>query len=181
MRARERGYDKLSAFWYSVFLSTFYEVGPEALFEQPSIQDLIVTPITGALLGQYFMQVRSSLRERLTAGSELTRAETWAWYLTDPLNIITTGVQRLLGNDASLGFRPLLGVGSGAVRPFGGGPNGLHRHPALRRAVSPGSHAFDVVSRQRLHPPGFATTSYLRNAAGITTQATMGLSVTLTW
>jgi hypothetical protein len=41
MRAHERGYDRKAAFWYSVLLSTTYEFGVEALFEEPSIQDLV--------------------------------------------------------------------------------------------------------------------------------------------
>ncbi len=60
VRARERGYTSGESFWYSAMLSAMYEFGAEALFEQPSIQDLIVTPVLGSLLGRYFMGVREN-------------------------------------------------------------------------------------------------------------------------
>lgn len=51
VRASERGYDRRGAFWYSVLLSTMFEFGVGALFEAPSIQDLIITPTVGSLVG----------------------------------------------------------------------------------------------------------------------------------
>ena len=64
IRARERGFDKLESFVYSAFLSTMYEFGAEALFEQPSYQDLIITPAVGTLLGMYVFE---PMRERIKA------------------------------------------------------------------------------------------------------------------
>jgi hypothetical protein len=41
-KGRERGFGKLASFGYSALLSTLYEYGPEAIFERPSAQDLMV-------------------------------------------------------------------------------------------------------------------------------------------
>lgn len=105
VRARERGYEKLNAFWYSAFLSTFYEAGPEALFEQPSIQDLVITPVFGAWLGEYFMGVRNRVRERAKERGYRTRGETWIWFLTDPLNLINTTLARAFDKDTRLSLQ----------------------------------------------------------------------------
>jgi uncharacterized protein DUF3943 len=40
IRARERGFEPFGAFWSAALLSGLYEFGVEALFEQPSYQDL---------------------------------------------------------------------------------------------------------------------------------------------
>ena len=56
IRARERGFGPWSSFAYSAFASAAYEFGAEAFFEKPSIQDLIVTPIGGALIGAFIFE-----------------------------------------------------------------------------------------------------------------------------
>jgi hypothetical protein len=110
VRARERGFGKLNSFWYSVFLSTFYEAGPEAMFEKPSIQDLIVTPVFGAWLGEYFMSLRSDIRTRSPGRGNRSRSDNWLWYLTDPLDLVTVGVNRLFGRESELSFSPVVGT-----------------------------------------------------------------------
>jgi hypothetical protein len=55
--ARHSGFDWKGAFLYSTFCSTFiWEYGFEAFAEVPSIQDLIITPVTGAILGELLLQ-----------------------------------------------------------------------------------------------------------------------------
>lgn len=55
MGARSAGVNAFGSFLYSFALSTFFwEYGIEAFAERPSIQDLIVTPVAGALLGEWF-------------------------------------------------------------------------------------------------------------------------------
>jgi len=49
---RTKGHSAAASFCFSVFSSTLWEYLPEACFEQPSIQDLIVTPIVGSILGE---------------------------------------------------------------------------------------------------------------------------------
>ncbi|WP_203249645.1 MULTISPECIES: DUF3943 domain-containing protein [Cysteiniphilum] len=52
MAARDSGFGEFESFLYSAFISTFFwEYGVEAFAEVPSIQDLIVTPVDGWLLG----------------------------------------------------------------------------------------------------------------------------------
>lgn len=55
MGARSAGCNAAYSFVYSVLLSTFFwEYSIESVAEVPSVQDLIVTPIFGSLLGEVF-------------------------------------------------------------------------------------------------------------------------------
>jgi hypothetical protein len=106
VRARERGYTNRESFWYSAMLSAMYEFGAEALFEQPSIQDLIVTPVLGSLLGRYFMSVRENTEiGAIERGYETTKDE-WILGLTDPLGFMNSYVDKWLGLDVDLQLRP---------------------------------------------------------------------------
>lgn len=56
MAARRLGYSPMQSFAFSAFMSTFFwEYGLEAFAEVPSIQDLILTPVMGSLLGELFL------------------------------------------------------------------------------------------------------------------------------
>ncbi len=106
VRARERGYGDREAFWYSVLLSSVYEFGAEALFEEPSIQDLVVTPLFGSLLGRYFVGVRDGIRERDFDSGYRTTGDKWLWTLTDPLGSLNQLVDRMLGRETTLQIQP---------------------------------------------------------------------------
>lgn len=107
VRARERGYPNSEAFWYSALLSALYEFGAEALFEQPSIQDLIVTPVFGSLLGIYFMNVRDDVHERELARGYRSTGDKWILVLTDPLGSLNGMFDRWFGwDDANVQFSP---------------------------------------------------------------------------
>ena len=55
--ARHAGFSPMQSFAYSVFVSTvLWEYGIEATEIRPSIQDLIITPVVGSLLGEFFYQ-----------------------------------------------------------------------------------------------------------------------------
>lgn len=55
MGARSQGFNVLGSFAYVTFISTvFWEYGIEAFNEVPSIQDLVITPIGGAVMGEGF-------------------------------------------------------------------------------------------------------------------------------
>lgn len=55
MSARSQGYNVLGSFLYCTFISTcFWEYGIECFMEVPSIQDLIVTPVAGSIVGESF-------------------------------------------------------------------------------------------------------------------------------
>jgi hypothetical protein len=106
VRARERGYSDVESFWYAVLLSSAYEFGAEALFEEPSIQDIIVTPVGGALVGMYFMNVRDNIREREIALGKRTTKDRWLWVLTDPLGSLNRKFDKLFGWETELQVQP---------------------------------------------------------------------------
>lgn len=106
VRASERGYDWRGAFWYSVLLSSMFEFGVEALFEEPSIQDLIVTPTLGSLVGHYFMGVRRDVRTKSASRGYRTKGEKWVMVLTDPLGALNRQADRLFGHETSLRLNP---------------------------------------------------------------------------
>lgn len=87
MSARSQGFNVLYSFLYSAAVSTFFwEYGIEAFMEIPSIQDLILTPVAGVIIGECFYL----LKRRIVAngyelfGSRL--AGNVAAYLIDPVN-----------------------------------------------------------------------------------------------
>ncbi len=122
VRARERGYSSKESFWYSVLLSSAYEFGAEALFEQPSIQDLIVTPVIGSMVGRYFMRVRDDIRERSDSHGYRTTKDKWVWALTDPLGALNRQVDKMFGREVRLHIHPYaqsyLPVGKSPVDNF---------------------------------------------------------------
>ena len=105
IRARERGFGTFGSFWYATLLSGLYEFGMEALFEKPSYQDLIVTPVGGVLLGAFIFE---PLRERIKAKPELQWYDHFALTLTDPLGAANSVFERVLGIKAEMRiqFRP---------------------------------------------------------------------------
>jgi hypothetical protein len=94
IRARERGFGAFGSFWYAAFLSALYEFGVEALFEPPSYQDLIVTPVGGALLGAFLFE---PLRQRIKSKPERKWYDHLALTVTDPLGAANSLFERLLG------------------------------------------------------------------------------------
>lgn len=63
--SRHNGKSPLESFGYSFAMSTFFwEYGFEAFAEIPSIQDLIITPVIGSLLGEAAFQYEKKIRER---------------------------------------------------------------------------------------------------------------------
>jgi len=106
IRARERGFERTHSFWYAFILSTLYEYGAEALFEPVSYQDLIVTPVAGALLGEYLF---TPLRQKIRAKSgHLKWYDKAVLFITDPLGVVSEETNRILGVNASVSFRPLV-------------------------------------------------------------------------
>ncbi len=84
---RNRGGSRLKSFGYSVTMSTFYEYMAENLIQQPSANDLLVTPIAGSLLGE----LRYALKECIRAESnKVWGAKAWIAIL-DPVDISIGG------------------------------------------------------------------------------------------
>ncbi len=87
MVARHNGFSRLQSFGYSCLMSSFYwELGIEAYFEQPSWQDLIITPTTGSLLGLIFEESIKYIKNNngMLFGSK--RAGSVAMFIMDPIN-----------------------------------------------------------------------------------------------
>jgi hypothetical protein len=110
VRARERGYGERASFWYSALMSAAFEFGAEALFEQPSIQDIVVTPVAGAILGEYFMRVRDRVAERQVPGEAMALGDRVVLAVTDPIGAINRQVQSWIGAKAEARFYPFIGT-----------------------------------------------------------------------
>jgi hypothetical protein len=102
VRARERGFGAFGSFWYAAMLSGLYEFGVEALFERPSYQDLIVTPVIGGLLGAFVFE---PLRQRIKSKPERQWYDHLALVLTDPLGAANSVFERVLGLKTEIGIR----------------------------------------------------------------------------
>lgn len=105
IRARERGLERPQSFWYSALLSAIYEYGAEALAEPVSIQDLVVTPVAGSLVGEYLF---APLRARIRAKpGELDWSDKAILFATDPLGVLSAETDRLLGVKTTLSWQPV--------------------------------------------------------------------------
>jgi hypothetical protein len=94
IRARERRFGALGGLGYAALLSGLYEYGIEALFERPSYQDLIVTPVGGLLLGALLFD---PIREHIRRKSALNWYDHVTLTLTDPLGVSNRLMERLWG------------------------------------------------------------------------------------
>jgi hypothetical protein len=99
VRARERGFSQLESTLFSAFLSAGWEFGPEAIFEPPSYQDLIVTPAIGSMVGVCFEVLRDRIKAK---GPEKKWYDEIALVLTDPLGALNKLTDRLLGVNGSI-------------------------------------------------------------------------------
>jgi Domain of unknown function (DUF3943) len=99
IRARERGFGAFGGFWYAALLSGLYEFGIEALFERPSYQDLIVTPVVGTLVGAFLFE---PIRGRIQGKPELQWYDHLTLTATDPLGAANSLFERWLGIEADV-------------------------------------------------------------------------------
>jgi hypothetical protein len=106
VRSRERGFDRRSSFWYSAGMSAAYEFGVEALFEEVSIQDLIVTPVGGWFVGEYFMDVRDRIEARHDGVSKMPFRDRFVLVMTDPLGELNHVVDGWFGIGNNLTIMP---------------------------------------------------------------------------
>lgn len=105
--ARQNALVWYNAFFYSVFMSTFYwEYGLEAFAEVPSSQDLVITPVVGSMIGELMHQAKQSIKRsnNVLAGSKtLGRVALW---ILDPLGHFTSGIHYSLLSDSKLYLAP---------------------------------------------------------------------------
>lgn len=87
MGARSIGFNQLGSFLYCFAISNvLWEYGVEAFMEKPSIQDLILTPLSGLLLGEVFYKVKRNI---VNNGYRLWGSRFWGnvvAFLVDPVN-----------------------------------------------------------------------------------------------
>lgn len=98
--ARKSGYNQWDSFVYTALMSTFFwEYGLEAFAERPSIQDLIYTPISGWLCGEwaYRAEQRIFANNRQLLGSSLLGS--FSLFFLDPVDHIGDWVNRLSGRE----------------------------------------------------------------------------------
>ena len=122
VRGRERNLSRWQSFGYSALLSTLYEYGAEALFEKPSYQDLIVTPVLGSLLGEFvFMPIRNRIKAK---SGPLDTTDKVLLVLTDPLGVVGEWTDRLIGVDTQVSLTPFRGPSAwrSNLRPRTGAP-----------------------------------------------------------
>ena len=126
IRGRERGLSRWQSFGYSALLSTLYEYGAEAFFEQPSYQDLWITPVIGSLLGEFvFSPLRESIKAKPGGPDGMDK---FLLVLTDPLGAANELTDRIFGVETQVSLVPM-----GASRLSGS----LTR--PLATTISPGS------------------------------------------
>jgi hypothetical protein len=106
-RARERGFGPVGSFVYSLALSTLFEFGVEAFAEPPAYQDLIVTPVVGALLGAFVFE---PIRARIKAKFEPRWYDHSIMIATDPIGALQAALAWAFGLKPGfqLQFRPRL-------------------------------------------------------------------------
>lgn len=92
MTARSSGFTVLESFGYSAIMSTFFwEYGIEAFAEVPSIQDLVITPVFGAAVGEGFFYAKKSI---LRNDKKVLKSKFLGYtslFLMDPFNTILDG------------------------------------------------------------------------------------------
>jgi hypothetical protein len=166
VRARERGFGGIRSFVYSVLLSTLFEYSIESFFEPPSYQDLIVTPVAGALIGAFIFE---PVRARIKAKPELMWHDHLIMVATDPLGALNGVFDWLFGikSDIRLQFRPLARAqrdvtGAGIPSTFRGhevsrrgAPEvGVGLYPALlTEATGRRDNVWHTVRARNLRPP----------------------------
>lgn len=102
--ARNDGMTITESAVFSALMSTFvWEYGYEAFAEVPSIQDLIVTPLAGSILGEgmYILERRLDANGGIVFGSKVIGSI--SYFFLDPLGRIAEGIKEVLGH---AGIRP---------------------------------------------------------------------------
>ena len=87
MSARSCGFNCFGSFMYSFCISTFFwEYGFEAFNEIPSVQDLVITPVVGSVMGECFYKLK---RHIVSEGYRLWGSPILGYFVAficDPVN-----------------------------------------------------------------------------------------------
>ncbi|GEM79497.1 hypothetical protein VSU01S_17420 [Vibrio superstes NBRC 103154] len=116
--ARHAGFNEFESFAYSFTMSTFFwEYGVEAFAEVPSWQDLFVTPVFGAVVGELMLQGE---QEVLANGGRVWGSETMggiSLFFLNPVGKIHYWITDSWGGDTEASFvtNPWFGYQDAAV------------------------------------------------------------------
>lgn len=92
MTARSSGFTIVESFGYSAVMSTFFwEYGIEAFAEVPSVQDLIITPVVGSVVGEGFFYAKKSIVKHDKKILKSRALGITALFFMDPFNTILDG------------------------------------------------------------------------------------------
>jgi len=97
--ARKSGYRQWDAFLYSTLMSTFYwEYGIESFAEIPSVQDLVVTPIGGWLVGEWMLHTEQEilLDDGKVWNSDILGSV--SLFFLDPIDSVGKGINNLFNS-----------------------------------------------------------------------------------
>lgn len=104
MGARSAGVNAAYSFLYSFALSTFFwEYGIESFAERPSIQDLVITPVAGALFGELFYKAKRNILKNDGKWGDSKTMGTVALFLMDPMTEVTN---LIWDDDEQAQYRP---------------------------------------------------------------------------
>lgn len=97
--ARNNGASKMQSFGYSVIMSTFFwEYGFEAFAEKPSIQDLIITPVVGSILGEVFYQYSQKIKANGGTVMGSKRLGKVMLFVLNPAGEISDQINKFMGS-----------------------------------------------------------------------------------
>lgn len=97
--ARQTGFGQMASFGFAAMMSTFYwEYGFEAFAEKPSIQDLILTPTIGSLLGEQMYQLHRYIEQEQGALFGSRKMGTFGMIVSDPVGSLVKGINHLGNN-----------------------------------------------------------------------------------
>lgn len=94
--ARKSGYRQWDSFVYSFMMSTFYwEYGVEAFAEVPALQDIVVTPVLGWVVGEWAFQKEQKILQNDGKVWNSTGMGSTAMFFLDPVDTIGGWVNKL--------------------------------------------------------------------------------------
>ena len=110
VRARHRGYDRSASIWFSATLSALFEFGGEAIFEEPSVQDLITTPLGAYFFGDYLYNWRVKTLEQYDSPEQIPAGDKFLLVLSDPLGAFYYQKDRLFNAFTDVQLQPFYAV-----------------------------------------------------------------------
>jgi len=87
MMARNRGCNWWQGFAYAAAMSTFFEFVIESAYEQAAWQDLFITPVSGAALGELRWQIKKSVVDP-KSGKPVGALNKFLYVFIDPIDAI---------------------------------------------------------------------------------------------